>query len=465
MTKEEIAAQEAELLDKVNTQAADAAKEAFEGFKTEYTEIAQKAAEGAYSKEEVDELLKVLEEKSKEFDPKTLVALKESIDKLNVTQKEQGRLMNEKFTQPSGTERKGFGDILKDLLVEADMVEEYVVDAKISDRKAMRIKNYDTATKGKSTLDLKAAIDMTSPLALAPGSDPGVNIGFLTDYSMMDVLINLSKDVHVVNFLPTDPITGQYMGVLIETTYFDGADTKLEAAASAKSSLKFITKEFKVFPIATHFRISLEMLADIQRLVSKLNRIAPDKIMSQVDGKVLSATGDNSTDIEGMYVAGNFTDFDASVYQDTIISANTVDLVRKMKLQATLADEDVNSTVLHPSEVDSIEAFKDGDKNWLNVRGIVYDKNGNLIRIHGLAVIRNKKQSTDTCTVMWNEAAEMGIREDVSFEIGTDGNDLTEGMRTIVFRMRVAFGVGKPAAIIYSDGIIADVAIINKASA
>ena len=450
------------LLLKVNAEASKAAKAAFDTLKSDYEEIARKASEGLYSKKEVDEKLTVISDSVKDFDPEKLTEFKTALDEINETIKEQGRQIN-KFTTPAkNTVRKGFGDIVKQLLIDADMIEEYVVDSKISDRKASRIKNYDTATKGGNAIDLKVAIDMTSPLTLAPGSDPGVNIGFLTDYNMMDVLVNLTKDTHVVNFLPTDPITGQYMGVLIETTYFDGAETKLEADASAKSSLKFITKEFKVFTIATHFRVSLEMLADVDRLASKLNRIAPDKIMSQLDEKVLSDDGNNSTDIEGMYVAGNFTEFDPTVYQDEIVNANIQDLVQKMKLQATLADEDVNAVVLHPSLVDSVEGYKDADSNFLKSRGIVFDDNGNLVRIRGLAVIRNKKNGTNAATVLWNEASEIGIREDVNFEIGTDGNDLTEGMRTIVFRMRAAFGVGKPAAIIYEDDVTGAIAILNK---
>ena len=464
-TKEELEVEKTALLDEINQKATDAAKAAIEAFKTDYIEIAKKAAEGTYSKEEVDVLLKGLEDKSTEFDPQTLIDLKESIDKINVSQKEQGRLLNEKFTLPSGSVKKGFGDILKDALEEAGFLEEYVVDPNISQKMATRIKNYEIQSKGQAAINLKAAIDMTSPLALRPGDDPGTNIGFLTDYSMMDVLENISKDVHMVNVLPTDPTTGQYIGVIIESDYVDGTGVTAENTAAGQSSIKFSTKEFKVFDIPTSFKVSLNMLADIDRLVSKLNRIAPDKTLSAFDKRILSATGDNDTDIKGMFVAGNFTDFDATVYQDTIKKATLLDLVRKMKLQATLDDQDVNAVFLHPSSVDSVEGFKDADENFLNSRGIVYDKQGNLIRIHGLAVAKNKKIGTNACVVMWNEAAEIGIREDINFEIGTDGNDLSKRMRTIIFYFRAAFGVGKAAGIIYSDDMTADIAIINKEDA
>ena len=348
------------------------------------------------------------------------------------------------------------------MLQEAGYLEEYIANPSISERKALKIKDYDTATNKPAAITLKAAIDMTTPLTLAPGSDPGTNIGFLTDYSMSDVLVNLTKDTHMVNIFPTDPTSKAYIGVLVETTYFDGSAVTAENTASGQSSIKFITKEFKVFTIPTHFKVSMEMLSDVDRLVSKLNRIAPDKILSTLDERILSATGDNDSDIKGLYVAGNFTDFDATEFQDAIESATIIDLVRKMKLQATLDDQDVNAVILHPSLVDQVEGLKDLDKNFLMARGIVYDPNGNLIRLHGLGVFKNKKNGTNACTVFWNEAAEIGIREDVSFEIGTDADDLTKRMRTIVFWMRAAFGVGKAAGVIYEDDVTGAIAIINK---
>ncbi len=462
-TKEELKAEEDALLVKINEEATKAVEKAFEGFKVEYTTIAKEAAKGGYTIKEVDEKLEELGKKINTGLPEEdLAKFNKSITEINESLKEQGRQITKMKPENHTAERKGFGDVLKGLLEEAGYLEEYVIDSSISERKALRIKDHELATNKPAAMTLKAAIDMTTPLTLAPGSDPGTNIGFLTDYSMSNVLINLTKDTHMVNIFPTDPTSKAYIGVLIETTYFDGSAVKLENVASAKSSIKFITKEFKVFTIPTHFKVSLEMLSDVDRLVSKLNRIAPDKILSTLDERILSATGDNDSDIKGLYVAGNFTDFVASDFQDTIPSATVIDLVRKMKLQASLDDQDVNAVLLHPALVDEVEGLKDLDKNFLKARGIVYDDNGNLTRLHGLAAFKNKKNGTNACTVFWNEAAEIGIREDVSFEIGTDADDLTKRMRTIVFWMRAAFGVGKAAGVIYEDDVTGAIAIINK---
>ena len=453
---------EQELLEKVKKEAEDSVKEQLKSFKVEFADIAKKAGEGKLDSKELQDKLDELSTKSKEFTNTQLKTLKTSIDEFNDTLKVQGEEMRKSKEDglPGKSVVKGIGDLLLEQLKAGDHLEEYSISADL-DKKGLRIKGWDSMTSSSSIV-MKAAIDMTTALALRPGADPGTSIGYLTDYSKTrDILIDLTRDIHLVRVLPTDPIVDKYMGVLIETEYFDGSAIRIEGAAAAASSIKFITKEFKVFDISTLFRVSRENLADIDRLVYKLNRIAPDRILSTLDGRILSATGDNSTDIEGMFVAGNFTDFSAATVDPKVPGANVGDAVRKMKLQANLADKDVNIVILHPSRVDELEVLKDADKNYLKSRGLVFDDNGILIRLHGLSVVVNKKIGVNGVAVMWNEAAEIGIREDISFEVGLNGNDLEEGMRTIVFHLRVAFGVGKAGSIIYSDDIDADVILMT----
>jgi hypothetical protein len=147
----------------------------------------------------------------------------------------------------------------------------------------------------------------------------------------------------------------------------------------------------------------------------------------------------------------------------TVPDANIVDLIGKLALQAELADQDVNTVIVHPSRLNAVRQGKDQLGNSLTNRNVVFDAFGNVVSIWGLTVIKNKAQTVDRVTVLWNEAAEIGLLEDISFEIGTNASDLTEGMRTIVFWMRAAFGVGKPGAIFLSSDPDTDIATITEA--
>jgi len=204
------------------------------------------------------------------------------------------------------------------------------------------------------------------------------------------------------------------------------------------------------------------MLKDMPRLESKLNRIIPDSVLGALDSAVFSTTGDNSTVAWGMYYAGNYTAFAYSAaLGDLVKSANIINLIGKMVLQAELDNQDVDTVILHPSLLNGLRHEKDELGNSLTDRNIVFNGNGQVVSIWGLNVKLNKKQTVSRATVMLAQAVEVGILEDVSFEIGTDGDDFSKGFRTIIFTLRAAFGVGKPGAIILSSDVTADIASIS----
>ena len=456
-TKEEL------LIEKIKLDTQKQLDEKTASFKTEYQKIVGDAIKGLVNKEDIDKTLKELEEKVKDFDKEALAKLSTDLEEIEKNVKETAaslKAMKETAVVPN-EKALGYGDLLMKGLKEADMLEEYVTDA-ANGKKGLKYKKTDDKNYIQTLTVQKSAVDMTLSNAFSPGSTPGTNIGYLTAYNMRDVLIQLNKDVHVLQIFPVNPITTPYMGVLVEHTYFDGVDIKTEGSASAKSSILFKTEEYKVFTFATYFRISKENLNDMPRLASTLNRIAPDKINSDFDKKCLAKTGNGTTATKGLLVAGNFTAFDPSTWAGEIKAANTADLVRKMKLQAALTNEDVNMVWLHPSAIDALELLKDDNKNILQSRGLVFDKNGNLSRISGLFVAKSKQIMVNECIVMWSDAVEIGLREDIIIEIGLDASDLTEGMRTIIFEFRAAFGGSKPAAVIYCDDITTDLNVLDE---
>ena len=448
--------EEKALLEKVNAEATAAVTK----FTEQYKEIATKAAEGKMSKKEVDDALGALETKSQKFTNEQIAELSEKMSKVEAELiSARAELKAAKETPKRELSKKsGFGTMLRESLEKDGLIEEIVID-NLSGKKALAVKGWD---RKDVQLTTKVAVDMTTALSLIPGATPGTAIGSIADYKMNEVLINLTKDTHAVQFLPTDPIVNKYMAVLVEHTYFDGAALKLEGAATAQSSLKFKTIEFKAFEYATHFRVSKENLADIPRLESKLNRIAPDKILSTLDLAIFGTGGDNSTAAIAMFSAGNYVAF-SETDLGTVTNANIIDLIGKMVLQAQLADQDVNVVALHPALLNEIRIQKDELGNSVQNRNVIFDAMGKVTSIWGLAVVTNKNMTTTKVAVMWSEAAEIGILEDINFEIGTNGTDLTEGMRTIIFWMRAAFGVGKPGAIFLSSDPTGDIAKITAA--
>lgn len=423
--------------------------------KEEYTKVMTDLANGLIDKEALDKALEELTKKSSGLTKEVAEQLVKDVNEIGI------RIQAiQEIGAKNDKAKKSFRDIIEDGLKEAGLIK--TIKGGGEDKEDIRVIDYlaDSGRKATPLITLKSAIDMTTPLSYG---DVEIGSPFKTVYDPSLVQIPLNNDTHVTQIFPIMNIKTKYFGILVEITYVDGSDTKAENTASDKSSVIFKTEEFKVFTIPTHFHISEEQLEDVDYLLDELSRLAPDKINTKFDSKVLSASGDGSTDIKGLFVAGNHTAFTVATYTDTVPDANILDLIGKMKLQASLTNFAPNVVLLHPQMIDEIEGLKDLNENSLFNRTVKYDPNGNLNFIKGLKVISSKQMGTDTVFVGSSEAAKIGVRRDMTMVIGLDSDDLTKRMRTVVFGMRAAFGVRQAGAMIYEDDAAASIALINEA--
>lgn len=423
--------------------------------KEEYTKVMTDLANGLIDKEALDKALEELTKKSSGLTKEVAEQLVKDVNEIGI------RIQAiQEIGAKNDKAKKSFRDIIEDGLKEAGLIK--TIKGGGEDKEDIRVIDYlaDSGRKATPLITLKSAIDMTTPLSYG---DVEIGSPFKTVYDPSLVQIPLNNDTHVTQIFPIMNIKTKYFGILVEITYVDGSDTKAENTASDKSSVIFKTEEFKVFTIPTHFHISEEQLEDVDYLLDELSRLAPDKINTKFDSKVLSASGDGSTDIKGLFVAGNHTAFTVATYTDTVPDANILDLIGKMKLQASLTNFAPNVVLLHPQMIDEIEGLKDLNENSLFNRTVKYDPNGNLNFIKGLKVISSKQMGTNTVFVGSSEAAKIGVRRDMTMVIGLDSDDLTKRMRTVVFGMRAAFGVRQAGAMIYEDDAAASIALINEA--
>lgn len=446
---------EKELLDEIHSQTS----EKMEAIKTEFESLVKETFKGAIDKEALDVELAKLTEKAEGL---TNAAKQELTDTLNasvkeLTEKFEMEIQGLKEGELKNQQPKSFREKLKDALTESGIVKE--IDTPDGKLKVIDyFKNHEA--KRTPSMTIKAAVDMTT--ANIYGSNVETGSPFYTEYDRQLVQVPLNNDIKTMQVFPINNVGTKYMGIIVENTYVDGSATTAENTAAGKSSVLFETQEFKVFKINTYFHIPEENLDDVDFLLDELARLAPSKIMTKLDSKILGTTGDNSTDIKGLRVSGNYTAFAASTtYLNSQAGADRVDVLRKMKLQADVADYAGNIAILHPNEIDKIEGLKDLNENSRYNRSVKYDNEGRLVSIAGLRVIKNKQIAEDHAIVMDRNAVVIGIRKDINFQIGLDSDDLTKGMRTVVFGMRAAFGVRDSGAVIYSANVEVDQGQIN----
>jgi len=149
-------------------------------------------------------------------------------------------------------------------------------------------------------------------------------------------------------------------------------------------------------------------------------------------------------------------------YTATVNDANIIDLIAKAKLQCSGSKYLADAVIMHPTDIDNMGALKDANDNSILDRRVKWDNLGNPSMVSGMKIIASTSQTVDTLGVVASKQLIIGMRKEMTLEIGHNATDLTEGQKTVVIKIRLAFGVRDKAAIIYSDGIAADVAAINK---
>lgn len=398
---------------------------------------------------------------SKEDNHEEVAGLKSSIDDL--VEKINQNSIELKSLREEGLKAKvEKPKTIRDLMKEAIMAKEDIFLKKKNDdygeRYSMKEWFTEKGNQNSPTFTLKAAVDMLQSNIV----QNYVSYQRLSELDPNRVSIPLTIYPHVLSSMNVKRTNKPYMALLVAYTYFDGSGTKTEGSASSKSSVLFKTVNFPTFTIATYATLSNETLDDLEEALDELAMVVPDKLMDSLDGKVLSASGDDSSDIAGLFTANKMTAF-ASTWDGTIPNATIVDLISKMKLQCEGNKYKPTEVWLNPTDIDNMAALKNDISDSVTDRRVVWGANGVPVAVCGLMVKPNTNVTADTCAVVDGRQPWIGLRKDVTMTMGYNGTDLTEGQKTVVFEMRAAFGVRDKAGVIYSSGIATDVAAITSA--
>ena len=445
-----------ELLKKVKdqtTEQIDAYKkisdEKAEEVKTELKGLITEASKGKMSDEDIQKKLDEISKNSQELTKVELEKIQKDVNAMS--------LAFEAFKetpQSKGDKKVSFKDQLRKGFEDAKLVTTVVENGETYTKVDFFARTGQPQTP---IINIKAAVDMTYPNNLASVSDFSP---FKNTYDT-PVLLPISNDLHATDIFPVVPLRTNWMGLIVEFEYVDGSGTVAEGAASGKSSFKWKTTKVEARKNATHFRISEEELEDFEGLIDEISRLAPDKIKSSIDGKIFS--DDNvAGDIIGLFTATNSTVFVPADFENSQPSATIFDAIRKMKLQATLTDYTPDYVLLHPKTIDVLNGMKDLNENSVELRYVKWDAMGIIAFIDGLRVVASRKVGENEALVGSSKASKLGIVRGMTIVIGLNGDDLTEGMRTVVISTRVAFGARAALANIYSNNLTAAVETINK---
>ena len=394
------------------------------------------------------------------LDNEDMAALKVSIDGLVVASSDNAaaiKAMAEKAVEDVYKAPLSFREVMKAaILSKKDMV---LTEKNDDNGKRLSLKDYFTEKGNKQTpvFTMKSAVDMLeSNIVQAEVA----NIR-LTELDPNRVGTPLSVYPNVLDWMPSRGISKPYMSVLVVYDYQDGAGTKTEGTAPTKSSFLFKTVQFPSFTIATYFTLSDETLDDLEEALDEISIVAPEKINDNVDSQILGAAGDDITALAGILTATKNTAFVPTTYANQVAGANLIDVIAKMKLSCLANKYRPSIVLLNPDDIDNIAALKDGLDNSILDRRMRFDSIGNPISIAGLRIIASTTIVQNTAIVLDSTKTVIGKRRDMTLEIGYNGTDFTEGQKTVMIKIRVAFAVRDKAGIIYSSDLAAAKATID----
>lgn len=291
---------------------------------------------------------------------------------------------------------------------------------------------------GRFELEMKNAITMTEGDSLtgeviAPTRVPGI-------------FRDPDRQVHVRQFLQTATTDSNAIRYVIEDGYEDGTDNTAEGSTKPKSSFGLEAKTANVVKIATHMKVSDEMLEDISGLAGYITTRGTTKYRLKEDQQLLYGTGLNNQ-VEGLTVAA--TAWGAATISNPI--NNLYDVA--VDGSANLAKKNYmpSGIMVHPTSWFDLITTKDSDGQY-----IVPD----LIRqglapaqLAGVPVIRNTAVTEgDILMANFAQMATLYDRRGVSvrfFEQNED--DAINNLITVVIEGRLALPTYLPNAGIYGD--------------
>lgn len=162
----------------------------------------------------------------------------------------------------------------------------------------------------------------------------------------------------IFDVLPVMPTTSNLVEFSKESFFTDASGAVAEGAASGESEIGFELASVPVRTIATHLKVSKQVLADSPALAAYIDTRLTNALRVKVEAQVVAGDG-NGQNLSGMVDGGNFTAFTPTAGEQALDSINrAIDAV-------VTADYAADVIVLNPTDWAAIQRLKTTDGAYL----------------------------------------------------------------------------------------------------
>ena len=362
----------------------------------------------AHEKTEFETRIKAVEAKLEKGETD---ALKAELDSLLVASKEQGAILSR----------------LKENASSAFQIR--AIEGSIDHALKANAENFKKAKEGRHDfnfeLALKAVGDMTFGANLSGGNMPqaqrleGIN----------DIV---EREAIVYGAIPKMVTSGNTIDWVYETAQEGSASGTAEGASKNQIDNNFVVTAVSLLKQTAYFKVSTEMLDDVSFMGTWLRNKLITRLFLRIDSQVLIGGG-TGTNLNGVYTQA--TAFSAGSFALSVDNANEVDVLVVADNQIKLANHRGQRTiVMHPSDVTKLKLIKMSatDKRYVDRLMMV----GSTLTMDGIPI--KETTAIDAGKYLIGDLSKALIAEkgSISIDVGLDGNDFTENMRTILGEWR-----------------------------
>lgn len=275
------------------------------------------------------------------------------------------------------------------------------------------------------TFSIKAASDMTFSghvTGTMPQAQrlPGVNNLAERKVITYDLIPKLNTEKNTIEWVYETAQDGTISGTS-------------EGAAKPQIDNDFVVTSVALVKRPAYFKVSTEMLDDEAFMEGWFRNKLLVRLLLDVDNQCLN--GNNSApNLNG--VLNQSTAFSAGTFATLVDNANEVDVLAVAMNQIKIADQVVGNLVIimHPSDVTALKLVKlsTTDKRYVDRLQMA----AGSLSVDGVPIIENRNITAGTYLVGDMSKAVIVQKQDISIEVGLDGNDFTKNMRTILAEWR-----------------------------
>lgn len=277
----------------------------------------------------------------------------------------------------------------------------------------------------KFELDTKVVGDMTFANNLSGGNMPqatrlaGVN----------DVV---EREAKIYSLIPKLTVSGNTVDWVYETAQEGAPAGTAEGSAKNQIDNNFVVTSVSLLKQTAYFKVSTEMLDDVAFMETWLRNKLIIRLFNVVDNGVLDGDG-TGTNLNGIVTQA--TAFAAGAFALAVDNANKVDVLAAAADQIRIAEHNGTLTiVMHPSDVTSLKFEKVTSTDKRYVERLL--QAGSSMSVDGMRIIETTAMTQGDYLIGDFSKALIAEKGGIMVEMGLDGNDFTNNMRTIIAEWR-----------------------------